>query len=57
MKQAVLSPAAMSRWRCIIGRRTSACVPVMKTRPVSRAYLSSSETAASAMRTSAIAVR
>ena len=42
-KPAVLSPAARSRSRCIIGRRTSACVPVRKTRPESRVYLSSSE--------------
>src|SRR5437763_853387 len=28
IKQAVLSPPAKSRWRCIKGRRTSACVPV-----------------------------
>jgi hypothetical protein len=28
IKQPVLSPAATSRCRCIIGRRTSACVPV-----------------------------
>ncbi|MEJ2027977.1 MAG: hypothetical protein P8X52_11215 [Limibacillus sp.] len=34
-----------SRWRCIIGRRTRACVPVRKTRPDSSSYLSSSETA------------
>src|SRR5690606_25270872 len=47
MKQAVLRPARRSRWRCIIGRRTSACVPVRKIRPLSKVYLSSRETAAS----------
>ena len=35
--------------RSIIGRRTRACVPVRKTRPDSKAYLSSRVTGASAM--------
>ena len=43
MKPAVLSPARRSRSRCSIIRRISACVPVRKTRPLSRVYLSSSE--------------
>src|SRR5438445_12123028 len=43
MKHAVLSPAAWSRTRWIIARRTSAWVPVRKTRPEGRRYLSSSE--------------
>src|SRR5688572_23842114 len=44
MKPAVLSPAARSRWRCNIARRTSAWVPLRKTRPEASLYLSSSET-------------
>src|SRR5437867_1178687 len=43
MKHAVLSPAAASRARWIIARRTSAWVPVRKTRPEGSRYLSSSE--------------
>src|SRR5262245_46184458 len=43
-KPAVLSPAAASRWRCMMRRRVSAWMPVRKTRPLSRAYLSSSVT-------------
>src|SRR5574343_888594 len=42
MKPAVLSPAARSRSRCSMGRRISAWVPVRKTRPEVRVYLSSS---------------
>src|SRR5574343_1221948 len=42
MKPAVFSPAARSRSRCSMGRRMSACVPVRKTRPELRVYLSSS---------------
>ena len=38
----VFKPAARSRRRCMIGSRTSACVPVRNTRPRSRSYLSSS---------------
>src|SRR5258708_19693363 len=49
MKQPVLSPARSSRRRCIIGRRTSAWVPVRNTRPDSSSYLSSRVTAASAI--------
>src|SRR5882672_54502 len=41
MKPAVFRPAARSRVRCSMGRRTSAWVPVMKTRPDCRVYLSS----------------
>src|SRR6266852_3727315 len=41
MNPAVFRPAARSRTRCSIGRRTSACVPVMKARPDCSAYLSS----------------
>src|SRR5262245_32826584 len=41
MKPAVLSPAARSRTRWSIGKRTSAWVPVMKARPEGSAYLSS----------------
>ena len=36
MNPPVFSPAARSRWRCIIGRRTSAWMPVRYTRPRSR---------------------
>src|SRR6188472_3477407 len=43
MKPAVLSPARRSRSRCSIIRRISACVPVMKTLPLARLYLSSRE--------------
>src|SRR5262252_3475893 len=41
MNPAVFRPAARSRARWSMGRRTSACVPVMKTRPDFRVYLSS----------------
>src|SRR5471030_867750 len=44
MKPAVLRPAATSRSRCSMGRRTRAWVPVRKTRPESSVYLSSSVT-------------
>src|SRR3990167_6708319 len=44
MKPAVFSPAARSRSRCSMGRRISAWVPVRKTRPAWRGYLSSSAT-------------
>src|SRR6267378_2552360 len=44
MNPAVFRPAARSRTRCSIGRRTSACVPVMKARPDCSVYLSSSVT-------------
>src|SRR5688572_17254015 len=50
MKPAVLSPPIASRLRCSIGSRTSACTPLMKARPFSRLYLSSSETVSSALR-------
>src|SRR3954464_15937784 len=43
MKPAVFSPARRSRSRCSIIRRISACVPVMKTLPLARVYLSSRE--------------
>src|SRR5215831_5401470 len=41
MKPAVFRPAARSRIRWSIGRRTKACVPVMKARPDCTVYLSS----------------
>src|SRR5580765_3413252 len=41
MKPAVFRPAARSRMRWSIGRRTKAWVPVMKARPDCRVYLSS----------------
>src|SRR5262245_22179594 len=41
MNPAVFRPAARSRARWSMGRRTKACVPVMKTRPDFRVYLSS----------------
>ncbi len=50
MKPAVLRPAMASRVRCSIGRRTSAWTPLMKARPSSGAYLSSSVTFSRARR-------
>src|SRR3954470_259577 len=50
MKPAVFRPASASRVRCSIGSRTSACTPLMKARPVSSAYLSSSDTVSRALR-------
>src|SRR5450759_692589 len=44
MKPAVFRPAARSRSRCSMGRRTRAWVPVRNTRPESSVYLSSSVT-------------
>src|SRR5471032_1956067 len=41
MKPAVFRPAARSRWRCIIGRRTRAWMPDRKMSPVVAVYLSS----------------
>src|SRR5471032_286235 len=41
MKPAVFRPAARSRWRCIIGRRTRAWMPDRKMLPVVAVYLSS----------------
>src|SRR5476649_1012862 len=41
MKPAVFRPAATSRWRCIIGRRTRAWMPDRKMSPVVAVYLSS----------------
>src|SRR5690606_12977632 len=51
IKPAVFSPAVASRWRCSIGRRTSACTPLMKARPCCKEYLSSSDTVSRAWRT------
>src|SRR4051812_12142566 len=51
MKPAVLRPNIASRFLCSIGSRTSACTPLMKARPDSRAYLSSRVTLSSALRT------
>src|SRR4029077_5773963 len=45
MNPAVFSPAAASRWRCMIGRRTSAWIDDMYTSPLCCVYLSSSATA------------
>src|SRR3979490_1273350 len=42
-------PEARSRRCCMIGNRTRACVPVMKTRPDCSVYLSSSATLDSVM--------
>src|SRR5438105_13052781 len=50
MKPAVFKPANASRLRCSIGSRTSACTPLVKARPLSRLYLSSSVTSSSALR-------
>lgn len=47
MNPAVFSPAARSRWRCMIGSLTSAWVPEINTRPRSSVYLSSSVTVCS----------
>src|SRR5471032_2872477 len=41
MKPAVFRPAATSRWRCIIGRRTRAWMPDRKMSPLVAVYLSS----------------
>ena len=46
----VQAGACASRCRCSIGSRTSACTPLMKARPWSSAYLSSSVTVSSALR-------
>src|SRR3954465_9793553 len=43
MKPAVFNPARRSRSRCSIIRRINAWVPVMKTLPLARVYLSSRE--------------
>src|SRR5213595_421864 len=51
MKPAVFRPAIASRVRCSIGSRTSACTPLMKARPCSSEYLSSSVTVSRALRT------
>src|SRR5258707_3036841 len=45
MNPAVFNPAATSRWRCMIGRRTSAWIEDMYTSPLCCVYLSSSATA------------
>src|SRR5882724_9922250 len=45
MNPAVFNPAAASRWRCMIGRRTSAWIEDMYTSPPCCVYLSSSATA------------
>src|SRR3984893_6548907 len=45
MNPAVFNPAAASRWRCMIGRRTSAWIEDMYTSPLCCVYLSSSVTA------------
>jgi hypothetical protein len=42
--------ASASRWRCSMGSFTKACTPLMKARPWSREYLSSSVTVSSALR-------
>src|SRR5690348_10617745 len=49
MKPAVFNLARRSNSCCIIGRRTSAWMPVRNTRPVSTSYLSSSEMGISVM--------
>src|SRR4051812_39264837 len=50
MKPAVSRPASASRVRCSIGRRTSACTPLMNARPVSSAYLLSHDTGSRGLR-------